>query len=243
MQPLVLLPRQGRAAEAIPFLEQYVSTHPPNGAACTGLGVARASVGDANGAVAAFQCAVRADPSSVPFRLNLANALLNASRLANAEQEARAAVFAAPSNPAGHEMLARVLAALGFKALATTSSGFAFTLGRVDGGATLDEVIAHAAAVDRATDLPLSVDLENGYGPDPESVALAIRRVAEAGAVGASIEDYDPAGEIYDLDHAVERVAAAVEAARATSIRTGLCRKVSVRRVISGGMVAEKNKV
>jgi 2-methylisocitrate lyase-like PEP mutase family enzyme len=109
---------------------------------------------------------------------------------------------------------ARVLAALGFKALATTSSGFAFTLGRVDGRATLDEVVAHAAAVDRATDLPLSVDLENGYGPDPESVALAIRRVAEAGAVGASIEDYDPAGTIYDLDHAVERVAAAAEAAR-----------------------------
>jgi 2-methylisocitrate lyase-like PEP mutase family enzyme len=109
---------------------------------------------------------------------------------------------------------ARVLAALGFKALATTSSGFAFTLGRVDGGATLDEVVAHAAAVDRATDLPVSVDLENGYGPDPESVALAIRRVAEAGAVGASIEDFDPAGRIYDLDHAVQRVAAAVEAAR-----------------------------
>jgi 2-methylisocitrate lyase-like PEP mutase family enzyme len=109
---------------------------------------------------------------------------------------------------------ARVLAALGFKALATTSSGFAFTLGRVDGGATLDEVVAHAAAVDRATDLPVSVDLENGYGPDPENVALAIRRVAEAGAVGASIEDFDPAGGIYDLEHAVERVAAAVEAAR-----------------------------
>jgi 2-methylisocitrate lyase-like PEP mutase family enzyme len=109
---------------------------------------------------------------------------------------------------------ARVLAALGFKALATTSSGFAFTLGRVDGRATLDEVVEHAAALDLATDLPLSVDLENGYGPDPESVALAIRRVAEVGAVGASIEDYDPAGGIYDLDHAVERVAAAAEAAR-----------------------------
>jgi 2-methylisocitrate lyase-like PEP mutase family enzyme len=109
---------------------------------------------------------------------------------------------------------ARVLAALGFKALATTSSGFAFTLGRVDGRVTLDEVVAHAAALDRATELPLSVDLENGYGPDPESVALAIRRVAVVGAVGASIEDYDPAGTIYGLDHAVERVAAAAEAAR-----------------------------
>ena len=109
---------------------------------------------------------------------------------------------------------ARVLAALGFKALATTSSGFAFTLGRLDGQATLDEVVEHAAAIDQATDLPVSVDLENGYGPDPESAALAIRRVAEAGAVGGSIEDYDPAGRIYDLHHAAERVAAATEAGR-----------------------------
>ena len=109
---------------------------------------------------------------------------------------------------------ARVLAALGFKALATTSSGFAFTLGRLDGQATLAEVVEHAAAVDQATDLPVSVDLENGYGPDPESAALAIRRIAEAGAVGGSIEDYDPAGRIYELQHAAERVAAATEAAR-----------------------------
>ena len=87
---------------------------------------------------------------------------------------------------------ARVLAALGFEALATTSSGFAFTLGRLDGGATLEEVVAHVAALDEATDLPLSVDLENGYGPDPESVARAITAIADAGAVGGSIEDYDP---------------------------------------------------
>src|ERR671914_2066344 len=71
---------------------------------------------------------------------------------------------------------ARVLAALGFEALASTSSGFAFTLGRLDGDVTLDEVIEHTAALDRATDLPLSVDLENGYGRDPESAALAITR-------------------------------------------------------------------
>jgi 2-methylisocitrate lyase-like PEP mutase family enzyme len=109
---------------------------------------------------------------------------------------------------------ARVLAALGFEALASTSSGFAFTLGRLDGDVTLDEVVAHAATLDRATELPVSVDLENGYGADPASGALAITRVAEAGAVGASIEDYDPSGRIYDLRHAVERVAAAVEAAR-----------------------------
>jgi 2-methylisocitrate lyase-like PEP mutase family enzyme len=108
---------------------------------------------------------------------------------------------------------ARVLAALGFKALATTSSGFAYTLGRLDGGATLEEVVEHVATLDRATDLPVSVDLENGYGPDPESVLIAVTRVAAAGAVGASIEDWDPGGWIYDLGHAVERIAAAAAAA------------------------------
>ena len=109
---------------------------------------------------------------------------------------------------------ARMLAALGFEALATTSSGFAFTLGRPDGGAALEEVAGHVAELDRATPLPVSADLENGYGADPESAALAIRRAAEAGAVGGSIEDYDPAGHLYELPHAVERIAAAVEAAR-----------------------------
>lgn len=109
---------------------------------------------------------------------------------------------------------ARVLEALGFEALATTSSGFAFTLGRLDGGVTLDEVVEHAAALDRATELPVSFDLENGYGAEPEAVALAIVRAAAAGAVGGSIEDYDPGGYIYELGHAVERVTAAVEAAR-----------------------------
>ena len=114
---------------------------------------------------------------------------------------------------------ARVLAALGFKALASTSSGFAFTLGRLDGGATLDEVAEHTATLDRATELPLSVDLENGYGPEPASAARAVERVAAAGAVGGSIEDYDPGGHIYDLSHATERVAAAVQAARGLGFR------------------------
>ena len=109
---------------------------------------------------------------------------------------------------------ARVLEALGFKALATTSSGFAFTLGRLDGQVTLDEVVGHVSVLDSVTDLPISVDLENGYGSDPSSAALAIKRVAEVGAVGGSIEDYDPGGHIYDFSHAVERVAAAVEVAR-----------------------------
>jgi 2-methylisocitrate lyase-like PEP mutase family enzyme len=106
---------------------------------------------------------------------------------------------------------ARVLEALGFQALATTSSGFAFTLGRSDGDASLGDVVAHVAVLVGATDLPISVDLENGYD-DP---AHAIERVAEAGAVGGSIEDYDPSGRIYELPHAVERLTAAVEAARA----------------------------
>ncbi|HEX2358883.1 MAG TPA: isocitrate lyase/phosphoenolpyruvate mutase family protein [Solirubrobacterales bacterium] len=109
---------------------------------------------------------------------------------------------------------ARVLEALGFKALATSSAGFAFTLGRLDGDVTLDEMADHAGALDRATALPVSVDLENGYGPGPEDAANAITHVAAAGAVGGSIEDWDPDRRvIYDLDHAVERVAAAARAA------------------------------
>jgi 2-methylisocitrate lyase-like PEP mutase family enzyme len=111
---------------------------------------------------------------------------------------------------------AKILAGLGFKALATTSGGFAFTLGRPDGAVTLDEVAAHVTAVNEATDLPVSVDLENGYGPAPEDAARAITRAAEAGAVGGSIEDYDrDDGELYEPERAAERVAAAAEAAGA----------------------------
>ena len=108
---------------------------------------------------------------------------------------------------------AKVLASLGFEALATTSSGFAFTLGRRDGEATLEDVVEHVRSLAAATSLPLSVDLENGYGRGPEDAASAVARVAEAGAVGGSIEDYDPAGHIYALEHAAERIAAAAEAA------------------------------
>jgi 2-methylisocitrate lyase-like PEP mutase family enzyme len=107
---------------------------------------------------------------------------------------------------------ARMLEALGFSALATTSSGFAFTLGRRDGAVTLDEVAAHTAAIAAASDLPLSVDLENGYADDPEGVAAAVARVARAGAVGASIEDFTPGEGLYGPEQAVERVAAAAEA-------------------------------
>jgi 2-methylisocitrate lyase-like PEP mutase family enzyme len=106
-----------------------------------------------------------------------------------------------------------VLAGLGFQALATTSSGFAFTLGRTDGSVTLDEVVEHVQALDEATPLPVSVDLENGYGPAPENAAEAIARVAEAGAAGGSIEDFDRGAGIYGFEQAVERVSAAAEAA------------------------------
>ena len=106
-----------------------------------------------------------------------------------------------------------MLSGLGFEALATTSSGFAFTLGRTDGNVTLDEVVDHVRALDGATPLPVSVDLENGYGPAPEDAAEAITRVAEAGAVGGSIEDFDSAAGVYGFAQAVDRVSAAAEAA------------------------------
>jgi 2-methylisocitrate lyase-like PEP mutase family enzyme len=114
---------------------------------------------------------------------------------------------------------ARLLEALGFRALATTSSGFSYTLGRPDGGASLDELLDHVAAVDAASALPVSVDLEHGHGPDPEDAGNAIRAAAAAGAVGGSIEDYDPvAGAVYPLEQAVERVEAAVAAAREADV-------------------------
>jgi 2-methylisocitrate lyase-like PEP mutase family enzyme len=75
-------------------------------------------------------------------------------------------------------------------------------------------VAEHAQALDAATALPVSIDLENGYGPQPEDAAHAVKRAAEAGAVGGSIEDYDPSGRLYELGHALERVAAAVEEAK-----------------------------
>ena len=110
---------------------------------------------------------------------------------------------------------ARVLEGLGFRALATTSSGFAFTLGRLDGQVTLDEVVTHIAALDGATALPVSADLENGFGAEPEDAALAVERAAGAGAAGGSIEDWDrDEHRVYDRGHAVERIQAAVEAAR-----------------------------
>ena len=117
---------------------------------------------------------------------------------------------------------ARVLAALGFKALATTSAGHAYTLGRRDGegGVTREETLANAKAIVEATDLPVSADLENGFGDRPEDVMKTIRAASAAGLAGGSIEDAtgDAARPIYDFTLAVERVAAAVEAAKALPV-------------------------
>ena len=110
---------------------------------------------------------------------------------------------------------ARVLEALGSKAVASTSSGFAFTQGRLDGNVTLDQVVQHAEELDRAIGLPVSIDLEHGYGREPERAAHAIERVAKAGAVGASIEDNDPSKGIYEISYAVDRITAAAEMAHA----------------------------
>jgi 2-methylisocitrate lyase-like PEP mutase family enzyme len=112
---------------------------------------------------------------------------------------------------------AKLLAALGFDALATTSSGFAATLGRRDGALTRDEALAHAAAIVGATGLPVSADLENGFADAPAAVAETIALAIETGLAGCSIEDFtgDASGPIYCLEHAVARIAAAVEGAHA----------------------------
>ena len=110
---------------------------------------------------------------------------------------------------------ARVLAALGYQALATSSGACAGVYGRRDGRVSRDEALAHVRAIVEATDLPVSADLEKGFGDRPEDAADTIRLGAAAGLVGGSIEDAsgDPAKPLYDLDHAVARVAAAAAAA------------------------------
>jgi len=144
-------------------------------------------------------------------------------------QSEKADAFAALHNGPGAFVIpnpwdigtARVLAGLGFKALATTSAGFAFSIGRRDGGISRDEALQHSREIVEATPLPVSADMENGYDHSPEGCAETIRRAAEVGLVGASIEDYsdDRDKPIYDLGHATDRIAAAVEAARALDFR------------------------
>jgi 2-methylisocitrate lyase-like PEP mutase family enzyme len=112
---------------------------------------------------------------------------------------------------------ARLLASLGFAALATTSGGFAATLGRLDGGVTRDEALGHAAAIVAATPLPVSADLENAFADEPAGVAETIGLAAATGLAGCSVEDFTrrPGEPIYDLGLARERVAAAASAAKA----------------------------
>src|SRR5438105_13319395 len=115
---------------------------------------------------------------------------------------------------------ARLLAGLGFQALATSSGASAGILGRRDGKVTREEALDQARAIVNATELPVSADLEKGFGDAPEAAAETIRLAAGAGLVGGSIEDAsgDTTRPIYDLGHAVERVAAAVQAARALPV-------------------------
>jgi 2-methylisocitrate lyase-like PEP mutase family enzyme len=139
-------------------------------------------------------------------------------------QAERAELFAALHRP-GQPLLmpnpwdvgsARLLASLGFAALATTSSGFAATLGRLDGTVSRDASLAHAAAIVAATELPVSADLENAFADRPEGVAETAAGAVAAGLAGFSIEDYD-GQRIYELAEATERVAAAVEVAHSGS--------------------------
>ncbi|MEM7190767.1 MAG: isocitrate lyase/phosphoenolpyruvate mutase family protein [Pseudomonadota bacterium] len=115
---------------------------------------------------------------------------------------------------------AKLMASAGAKALATTSSGHAFTLGRPDlGNVSREESLAHAADIAAAVDLPVNGDFENGYGDSPEIVAETVRLAAAAGLAGVSIEDMTfPSNEPYEFDHAVARVEAAVEAAKQVDI-------------------------
>jgi len=129
----------------------------------------------------------------------------------------RAELFAMP-NP-WDVGSARLLESLGFPALATTSSGFAASLGRLDQQVTRDELVAHVRALTGAVSVPFNVDSEHCFPDDPGGVAETVRLLAEAGAAGCSIEDYDPAADaIVDAGLAAERVAEAAAAARETGI-------------------------
>jgi 2-methylisocitrate lyase-like PEP mutase family enzyme len=115
---------------------------------------------------------------------------------------------------------AKLLASAGFEALATTSSGFAATLGRLDGSVSRDEALHHAAAVVAATDLPVSADLENGFGDEPTAVVKTVELAVDAGLAGCSVEDYNRGADtIYEPGPAAERVRAAAEAAHAGPVR------------------------
>ena len=148
---------------------------------------------------------------------------MNATQSEQAERfralHERAGTFVIPNVWDGAS--AAVLAGMGFEALATSSSAAAATLGKLDGELTRGEALAHARVIVAAGGLPVSADLEQGFGDAPEAVADTVRQAAQAGLVGGSIEDAsgDPRTPIYDFELAVERVAAAVVAARALPFR------------------------
>ena len=116
---------------------------------------------------------------------------------------------------------ARLLASLGFRALATTSSGYAASLGRLDGSVSRDEALAHAAVIVAATDLPVTADLENGFAGDPDGVARTVALAVQAGLAGCSLEDFSGNDDepIYPIGLAAERVAAAAQAAHSGAAR------------------------
>jgi 2-methylisocitrate lyase-like PEP mutase family enzyme len=116
---------------------------------------------------------------------------------------------------------AKLLVSLGYRALATTSSGYAATIGRLDGAVTREQAIAHSAEIVAATDVPVSADLENGFADDPAGVAQTIELALETGLAGCSVEDYSGRDddEIYELGLAKERVQAAVEVAHAGPVQ------------------------
>lgn len=113
---------------------------------------------------------------------------------------------------------ARILVSLGFEAIATTSSGHAASLGRMDQQVTLDELVQHARALAAAVQVPVSVDAERCFADTPDGVAVTVERIAETGVAGVSIEDYHPATGIEAIDVAAERVAAASEAATSSGM-------------------------
>jgi len=148
-----------------------------------------------------------------PYKLMTATRNDKANRFRALHDQPRAFVIPNPWDAGA----ARILAGLGFQALATSSGACAGVLGRRDGSVTRDEALAHARAIVLATDLPVSADLEKGFGDAPEDAAETIHLAAEAGLVGGSIEDATGSKNkpLFDIAHATERIQAAVQAARA----------------------------
>ena len=137
---------------------------------------------------------------------------------------------------------ARILKGLGFQALATSSAASAAAIGKKDGGLSRDEALAHSRLIASATDLPVSADLEDGFGVEPEIVAETVRLAAECGLAGCTIEDAtrNPQQPLYDHDLAVERIAAAVEAAHALSFPFFLTARA--HGLLYGGTLSETIK-